>query len=350
MNESFANQNTESHPQITVRGLRRSFRSVKKKEGLAGTLGLLFKPEYQVHEALKGVSFEIAAGEFVGLIGANGAGKTTLLKILSGLIPPTSGEATVLGLNPFSRTLDFRKRIALVLGQKAQLWWDLPAVDAFDLLRSIYEIPVPLYKDRLGNLSELLDVSRLLNTQIRRLSLGERMKMELIGALLHWPKIIFLDEPTIGLDVLASKRLRRFLKEFNDREKATIILTSHNMDDIEELCPRVLIMQTGQLLHDGSPKGLTRNLDSKLRVQFVELPSVEDLLRTTGLGPAKITMPAKDAEEDSDRNSAVFSAPHDRLVSILQALMTSYRVSQMGVEETSLEDVVQSIYEAEKAQ
>src|SRR3954452_3997604 len=197
---------------IEARDIRRSFRSVKKEEGLKGAFGLLVKPQYTEHEALKGISFGIEEGSFVGLIGANGAGKTTLLKILSGLIPASSGEARVLGYDPFKRTLDFRHKIALVMGQKAQLWWDLPAVDAFDLLRAIYGIPNDKYRDRLNTLAELLDVQRLLNTQIRRLSLGERMKMELIGAIIHWPSVIFLDEPTIGLDVFAAHKLREFLK------------------------------------------------------------------------------------------------------------------------------------------
>src|SRR3984957_4903018 len=245
-------------PIIEVSRVSRSFSSVKKEEGMKGAMKLLFNPERQTHEALKNVSFSLEPGSFNGLIGANGAGKTTLLKILSGLIPPTSGEARVMGLEPFKRTRDFRRSISLVMGQKAQLWWDLPAIDAFDLLQAIYEIPKDKYKERLNTLAELLDVTRLLHTQIRRLSLGERMKMELIGAILHWPSVIFLDEPTIGLDVLAAHKLREFLRVFNEREKATIILTSHNMDDIERLCSRVLILRSGEMIYDGRPEGLIR--------------------------------------------------------------------------------------------
>src|SRR6201986_1476620 len=233
---------------IEVKNVSRSFRSVKKEPGIRGSLKLLYNPQHKTHEAVKNISFSIEAGSFNGLIGANGAGKTTLLKILSGLIPPTSGEARVLGCTPFKRTLDFRRKIALVMGQKAQLWWDLPGVDAFDLLRAIYEIPMPVYRERLNTLANLLDVTKHLHTEIRRLSLGERMKMELIGALIHWPNVIFLDEPTIGLDVFAAYKLREFLKVFNAREKATIILTSHNMDDIEKLCSRVLILKSGELI------------------------------------------------------------------------------------------------------
>jgi ABC-2 type transport system ATP-binding protein len=259
---------------IEVKDVKRSFRSIKKEEGLKGTLKLLYKPEYLTHEALKGVSFEIQKGEFTGLIGANGAGKTTLLKILSGLIPPTSGEATVLGFTPFERSIEFRKQISIVMGQKAQLWWDLPAIEAFDLIRALYQIPKDIYRKRVDELTSLLDVTKLLNTQIRRLSLGERMKMEVIGAILHLPKVIFLDEPTIGLDVLASKKLREFLRAHNQREGATIILTSHNMDDISELCKRVLLIKEGSLIFDGNPKRLTEQDECVLKVKLLSAPTL----------------------------------------------------------------------------
>lgn len=336
-----------SSPIISVQDIRRSFRSTKKEEGLKGTFGLLLKPQYQEHEALKGVSFTIEQGSFVGLIGANGAGKTTLLKILSGLIPPSSGKATVAGVDPFKRELDFRLKISLVMGQKAQLWWDLPALDAFDLLRAIYEIPEKVYKERLGMLTELLDVGRHLHTQIRRLSLGERMKMELIGALLHWPSVIFLDEPTIGLDVLAAHKLREFLRVFNQKEKATIILTSHNMDDIERLCPRVLIMKTGELVFDGPPQNLTRKGERRLRVRLLQSPSVEDLTQVTGLPAASIEVASDDDDSDGSETtrSLYFSVGQDQIVRVLSQLMGKFQVIDMGVEEQSLEKVIQRLYE-----
>jgi len=338
------------NPVIEVKNVRRSFRSPKKKEGLAGAWKLLFSPEYQDHEALKGVSLSIEPGAFIGLIGANGAGKTTLLKILSGLIPPTSGEARVLGLEPFKRTLDFRRKISLVMGQKAQLWWDLPAVDAFDLIRAIYEIPVPLYKERLQTLSELLDVTKLLNTQIRRLSLGERMKMELIGALLHWPNVIFLDEPTIGLDVVAAQKLREFLREFNRREKATIILTSHNMEDIERLCSRVLILRAGELIYDGPPGKLTGDGVVELRVRLKETVEIAQLATLVGIPEASVRKAeAGGAEEEGDAALGVFhlSMAKERIVPSLQKLMSAYTVIDMGVSEQSLEGVIQKLF-AEK--
>jgi ABC-2 type transport system ATP-binding protein len=332
---------------IEVKDVKRSFRSVKKEEGLKGALGLLFKPKYVSHEALKGVSFEIESGSFNGLIGANGAGKTTLLKILSGLIPASSGTARVLNEEPFRRSLNFRRSIALVMGQKAQLWWDLPGIDAFDLLRAIYEIPEKKYRERLNTLAELLDVQKLLNTQIRRLSLGERMKMELIGAILHWPKVIFLDEPTIGLDVLAAHNLREFLRVFNQREKATIILTSHNMDDIERLCSRVLILRDGSLIYDGDPHGLTGHNVRRLRVRFMGTPDKDQLSQLTGVAENSIET---EREETGAGVTARFVTTTERIVPLLQVLMGKFQIAEMGIEEQSLENVIHRLYEGGRVQ
>ncbi len=360
-----------NEPIISVRDVKRVFRSIKKAEGLKGSLQLLYKPQYSEHQALKGFSFDIKAGEFVGLIGANGAGKTTLLKILAGLIPPSSGTATVLGEKPFDRSLSFRKKIALVMGQKAQLWWDLPAVDAFDLLRAIYAIDQTVYRERLNTLAKLLDVTRLLNTQIRRLSLGERMKMELIGAILHWPSIIFLDEPTIGLDVLAAHNLREFLRTFNERERATIILTSHNMDDIEQLCPRILIIRNGELIYDGDPKTLTNRGQCVLKVRLMEKPTNEELAAVCSLNLSQISRPnggkvpgadlpegttdgAAHVEKDDDDEFSEMAAAQEliyfniertQVAHILQPLLAKYRLIDMGIDEQTLESVIQRIYE-----
>lgn len=341
-----------STPIISVKNIRRVFRSPQKAEGFKATIGLLLNPKHTEHVALKDISFTIEPGSFVGLIGANGAGKTTLLKILAGLIPPTSGEVSVMGLKPFDRTMEFRHAISLVMGQKAQLWWDLPAVDAFDLLKAIYEIPEEKYRERLDTLSELLDVKRLLHTQIRRLSLGERMKMELIGALLHWPKVIFLDEPTIGLDGLAAEKLRDFLKTFNQKEKATIILTSHNMDDIERLCSRVLILKTGDMIFDGAPSKLTREGECRLRVRLKETFKVEELATLTGAPVSSITMEehAEGSEGESEEGASeavpayYFETTKDSVLKVLQPLMGKATILEMGIEEQSLDSVIQRIY------
>jgi ABC-2 type transport system ATP-binding protein len=340
-----------SAPIISVNKVRRVFRSVQKGEGLKGTFDLLLRPKTTEHVALKEVSFTIEPGSFVGLIGANGAGKTTLLKILSGLIPPSSGDATVMGFRPFDRSMDFRHAISLVMGQKAQLWWDLPATDAFDLLKAIYEIPEAKYRERLNTLSELLDVTRLLQTQIRRLSLGERMKMELIGALLHWPKVVFLDEPTIGLDVLAAEKLRDFLKVFNQREKATIILTSHNMDDIERLCSRVMIMKTGEMIFDGSPSKLLHEGACQLRLRLKETLKLEDLANLAGVSASTVSVAesSEGAGEEGETTDAAIPTFYietnkDSVIRVLQAVMAKATIVDMGIEEQSLESVISRIY------
>jgi ABC-2 type transport system ATP-binding protein len=326
-------------PAIEVLDVKRSFKSVKKEEGFKGTMKLLFNPEYVVHEAVKGISFKIPVGEFTGLIGANGAGKTTLLKILSGLIPPTSGQARVLGMNPFERTLEFRKQISIVMGQKAQLWWDLPAIEAFDLLRALYQIPRDVYRKRLDELTSMLDVTKLLNTQIRRLSLGERMKMEVIGAILHLPKVIFLDEPTIGLDVLASQKLRQFLKIHNQKEGATIILTSHNMDDISELCRRIILIKEGAVLYDGEPNTLTRSDECQLRIKLNSEASLSEIAAAVGL-----PVEAVRADED-DPTTYLLTLQRSRVAEYFQKLIAKFQVADIGIQEASLERVIQRIYQ-----
>lgn len=324
---------------IEVTNLKRSFKSVKKESGWKGTLKLLTNPEYITHEALKGINFKIETGEFVGLIGANGAGKTTLLKILSGLIPPTSGEAVVLGYEPFDRKLEFRKQISLVMGQKAQLWWDLPALEAFDLLRAIYQIPRDVYQKRVDELTSLLDVTKLLNTQIRRLSLGERMKMEVIGAILHLPKIIYLDEPTIGLDVLAAHKLRNFLKEHNQKEGATIILTSHNMDDISQLCKRILLIKEGELIYDGEAEKLGQRNECQLKVQLRDDVSTEILQNALQGFDSRIE---KSEEAES---TYLITIPRSRIADTFQLLFQKYQISDVAIHEPSLERIIQQIYQ-----
>jgi ABC-2 type transport system ATP-binding protein len=324
---------------IEVRNIKRSFKSVKKEEGWRGTLKLLTHPEYLTHDALKGIDFTIKSGEFVGLIGANGAGKTTLLKILSGLIPPTSGTATVLGYTPFDRNLDFRRQISLVMGQKAQLWWDLPAIEAFDLLRALYQIPRETYKKRVEELTQLLDVTKLLNTQIRRLSLGERMKMEVIGAILHLPKVIFLDEPTIGLDVLAAQKLRSFLKTHNQQEGATIILTSHNMDDISELCKRILLIKEGELIYDGEESKLGKRNECQLKLKMLDETTKSVLASNLNIDQSQI-------ENELDEPSTfLITIPRERITEAFQILFQKHKIADIGIQEPSLEHIIQQIYQ-----
>src|ERR1700752_5053439 len=238
-------------PAIEVNGLTKAFRTYKKQPGFTGAIRGLFHRQYEQTVAVKDVSFNIEEGEFVGFLGPNGAGKTTTLKMLSGLLYPTSGSARVLGYTPWQRDDGYRRQFALVLGQKNQLWWDLPARESLELNAKIYGIPKEQFEKTVGDLTELLAVKDKLNVSVRELSLGERMKMELIACLLHQPKVLFLDEPTIGLDVVSQKTVREFIRRHNATHKTTILLTSHYMADIQELCKRVIIIDHGKIFFDG---------------------------------------------------------------------------------------------------
>ena len=236
---------------ITVRDLTKTFTYSVKQKGLKGSIHNLFVRKTLEKTAVDGVSFSVEKGEAVGLLGPNGAGKTTTLKMLSGILYPTSGSATVVGFVPWERRREYQRRFAIVMGQKTQLWPDLPALDTFELNRRIYQIDPDAFRRTLDELTELLDVRSLLQVQVRRLSLGERMKMELIAALLHRPEILYLDEPTIGLDILSQRSIRDFLHYYNQQTKTTILLTSHYTADIEAICPRSIIINHGSVVFDG---------------------------------------------------------------------------------------------------
>lgn len=238
-------------PVISCQSLAKEYRSSRKEPGFVGTLRSFISPHYTTLRAIDDFNLEVHAGEIVGLLGPNGAGKTTLMKILTGIVEPNAGVARVLGYEPFRRPREFRKRIALVMGQKSQLWMDIPAYDSFQLLQRYYEVPDDEFKRRVHSLGEMLGVRHLFHTHVRRLSLGERMKMELMACLLHNPDLCFLDEPTIGLDVVAQKHIRDFFKEYQRVNRTTIILTSHYMADIEALCPRIVLVLAGRKRFDG---------------------------------------------------------------------------------------------------
>ena len=237
---------------IECNSLTKNFRLYQKEPGILGSFKSFLTRTYTTVAAVKDFSLQVQPGELVGLLGPNGAGKTTLMKLLTGLIVPSAGTIRVLGFEPAARSIDFRKQVALVMGQKSQLWWDIPALDSFELLKCYYEVPPSVFKERLDELATLLGVTAVLKTHVRKLSLGERMKLELMAALLHGPKVLFLDEPTIGLDVVAQRSIREFLLKYHRTHQTTVLLTSHYMADVEALCDRVVLIMGGTKRFDGS--------------------------------------------------------------------------------------------------
>lgn len=253
---------------ISVKNVSKVYDIAKKEPGLTASIKNLFFKKYEKKIAVNHINFSIQEGDFIGFIGPNGAGKTTTIKMLSGIIHPTEGSISVMGYVPHQLQNAFKKNFSITMGQKNQLWWDIPAIDSFQLIKEIYEISDDDYKHTLQELTELLDVKHILNTPLRNLSLGERMKFELIGALLHGPKVLFLDEPTIGLDVSSRRRIREFLKYINKEKKVTIILTSHYLEDIEELCNRIIAISHGNIVYDGSLKLINKDILNHKYVSF----------------------------------------------------------------------------------
>ena len=269
---------------IQVKNLNKTYEYYKKQPGLLASFKGLFRRDKLFTEAVKNISFSIEEGELVGFLGPNGAGKTTTLKMLSGILYPTSGEAVVLGHKPWEREKAYQLQFALIMGQKNQLWWDLPPMESFILNKEIYEVGDKEFKRNLDELVELLEVKDIMDVQVRKLSLGQRMKCELITALLHKPRVLFLDEPTIGLDVVAQKNIRDFIKKYNQETKTTIILTSHYMEDIKELCKRVIIINHGEIIYDGALSDLIQKYApyKELKLTFDEGKISKDDLKKYG--------------------------------------------------------------------
>jgi ABC-2 type transport system ATP-binding protein len=323
---------------IEARGLAKTFHVAQKDPGLSGSLRALFRRRKVAKEAVKPTSFRVEEGEIVGLVGPNGAGKTTLVKMLTGIVHPTAGDASVLGFRPWERHNDFRRQIALIMGQKAQLWWDLPAADGFVLLRDIYDVPKAQHDARLEELTTLLDVKGLLTTPVRRLSLGERMKMELIAALLHAPKVVVLDEPTIGLDLASQRAVREFLLRYRERHRPAMLLTSHYMEDIERLCSRLLLLREGRLIYDGPLAGIAQAAgDRKVvraHLKAEGVPSPEAL--------RALLAPLGDVLE-ADASQAAVRVPRARVAEVAGALLKLLPVGDLAIEAEDVGTVIERL-------
>src|SRR5271170_5582476 len=320
---------------IEVSNLTKAFRTYKKQPGFSGAVKGLFRRQYEQTVAVNEVSFKIEPGELVGFLGPNGAGKTTTLKMLAGLLYPTSGSAKVLGYTPWERADGYRRQFALLLGQKNQLWWDLPARESLELNAKIYGIPKDRFEHTVAEMTELLNVKDKLNVSVRELSLGERMKMELIASLLHQPKVLFLDEPTIGLDVVSQKTVREFLRTYNSRQKTTIILTSHYMTDIQELCKRVIIIDKGKIFFDGR---LAEILD-----RFADFKILTISWETGASFPAVDFARSGQLIEQS-ANCLQLKVKRDSVIAVCKELLDKVPVNDIDIQEVPIEEVIRQIF------
>jgi len=318
---------------IELRNLAKSYRVYQKKEGLLASVRGLFRRQYREVRAVRGIDLDVEQGEFVAFLGPNGAGKTTTLKLLSGVISPTSGAAQVMGHVPWKRENAYRRRFALVMGQKNQLWWDLPAQESFRLHQQIYRIEPETFQETLDELTDMLGVRRLLGQPVRELSLGERMKMELTAALLHSPEVLFLDEPTIGLDVVAQHSIQQFLKYYQQERKITILLTSHYMKDVGALCRRVVIIAQGQIKYDGSLSGIVDSFSGHKVVTLLladeqQANGFERFGQVLEVQPPKVTLRINRGE----------------IPDVLAAILAQHVVDDVAVEDPPLEEVIAEMF------
>lgn len=324
-------------PVISVKQLKKYYQIHQKEPGVAGAMKALFVRKYETAKAVDDITFSIEQGELVGFIGPNGAGKTTTLKCLTGLLHPTSGVVDVLGYTPFERKHAYLKKISLVMGQKNQLWWDLPAMDSFMLNKEIYGVSDRTFRSTVQDLADLLEINDCLHVQVRKLSLGQRMKCELVAALIHTPSVLFLDEPTIGLDVVMQQKLRDFIKQYNHKYNATVILTSHYMKDVEQLCARVLIIDHGKLLYDGGLANIVKKYTKEkwITAFFNETISKEELVKF-----GKIVQ--------REGNRIVLAVPRERSSAVASSLLSNHRVEDINIEDVGIEEIIRDVFTTNK--
>jgi ABC-2 type transport system ATP-binding protein len=325
-----------SRPVIRTEGLGKTYRVARHHRGPLGTFRNLVSREYREVRAVAEVTFAIAPGEMVGYVGPNGAGKSTTIKMLTGILVPSEGQVEVLGLVPHRRRKDVARHIGVVFGQRTQLWWDLPLVESFDLLRHIYRVPSERFEANLGRFRGLLELDPFLSTPVRQLSLGQRMRGELAAALLHDPPVLFLDEPTIGLDVVAKHRIRDFLRRINREAGVTVLLTTHDMSDIEQLCQRLMIIDRGKLLYDGSLEQIRERFGTE-RTLVVDL--AEDDL------PPLDVPPAREIRADGPRRWLRFQRAETSAADLIAAVAARYRIEDLTIEEPAIETIIRRIYE-----
>ena len=322
-------------PIITVEHLSKHFKVYRRRTGFWGNLSSTVSRKHDVVKAVDDVNFSLERGELVGYIGANGAGKSTTIKMLTGILVPTSGHIDVMGLTPYRRRKENTRRIGVVFGQRTQLWWDLPVIDSFELLKHIYEIPQNLYKQNLEFFSELLQLQPFLSTPVRRLSLGQRMRCDLTAALLHNPEILYLDEPTIGLDVVAKEQVRQFLRQVNAERQVTVILTTHDLNDVEKVCQRLIIIDSGKIIYDGGIDALKERY-GKTRMLIVDLAQTYSDIQLEGVDLTR---------RDGNRIWLAFDRDTISASEVIAQLTARYEIQDLTISEPEIEEIVRRIYE-----
>ncbi|KOP71731.1 sugar ABC transporter ATP-binding protein [Bacillus sp. FJAT-21945] len=322
-------------PIIEVENVRKDFMIAKRETGMMGALKSLIKREYMRKEAVKDISFSINEGEIVGYIGPNGAGKSTTIKMLTGILVPSSGNVLVNGLVPYENRQENAKSIGVVFGQRSQLWWDLPTIESFELLKEIYQVSNQCYKKNMDTFTEILGLDEFLNTPVRQLSLGQRMRADIAASLLHDPPILFLDEPTIGLDVVAKEKMRTFIKEINHERKITVILTTHDMEDIEKLCERMILIDHGMKVYDGEI-AMIKERFGKIRTLIVDL---EESLHSLQLLGGEV------CKEEGNRYWIKFNRDEVSASELIAQITKIHSVKDLTVEEPAIESIISRIYQ-----
>lgn len=319
---------------IEVKNLVKIYKTIEKEDGLIGYFKNLVKPKYKEFQAVKSVNFNIEEGELVGYIGENGAGKSTTIKMLTGLLTPTSGKVVVNGIIPNEKRIENNKNIGAVFGQKTQLWWDLPVIESFRLIKKMYKIPENEYRKNLKKFTEILDLEDLLEKQVKNLSLGQKMRCEIAATFLHNPKIVYLDEPTIGLDVFVKENIRNFIKDINKEKKTTVILTTHDLKDIEDICDRIILLDKGQIIYDGEKQKFKDTYGKYVISEFIIKDKKDNII----LNNAEII------EQTENKLKIKFSHDETTIVKIMDEMSQFCNIEDIHMKEAELEDILKEIY------
>lgn len=319
---------------IEVKNLVKIYKTIEKEDGLIGYFKNLVKPKYKEFQAVKSVNFNIEEGELVGYIGENGAGKSTTIKMLTGLLTPTSGKVVVNGIIPNEKRIENNKNIGAVFGQKTQLWWDLPVIESFRLIKKMYKIPENEYSKNLKKFTEILDLEDLLEKQVKNLSLGQKMRCEIAATFLHNPKIVYLDEPTIGLDVFVKENIRKFIKDINKEKKTTVILTTHDLKDIEDICDRIILLDKGQIIYDGEKQKFKDTYGKYVISEFIIKDKKDNII----LNNAEII------EQTENKLKIKFSHDETTIVKIMDEISQFCNIEDIHMKEAELEDILKEIY------